>query len=127
MKAMAQRHGKAAIVNEVAGPQQAYSYVMPILAEEKVGWCFWELMIGRTQFTQGVTPYQGVVYPNGTCLDATEVMHIVHPGQTGLDPKRVAADVGLPPRPVPGASSGRGRGTKPAPGSSASTTIPATW
>ena len=74
---------------------------MPILAEEKVGWCFWELMIGRTQFTQGVTPYQGVVYPNGTCLDATEVMHIVHPGQTGLDPKRVAADVGLPQRPGP--------------------------
>lgn len=100
VKALGRKHGKPVIINEVAGrPQQPYSYVMPILAEEKVGWCFWELMIGRTQFTQGATPYQGVIYPDGTCFDAAEVMHIVHPGQTGLDPKQVAADVGLPQRP----------------------------
>ncbi len=102
VKELARKHGKPAIINEVAGrPQQPYGYVMPILAEEKVGWCFWELMIGRTQFTQGATPYQGVIYPDGTCFDAAEVMHIVHPGQAGLDPRQVAIDVGLPQRPRP--------------------------
>ena len=102
VKALGRKHGKPVIINEVAGrPQQPYSYVMPILAEEKVGWCFWELMIGRTQFTQGATPYQGVIYPDGTCFDAAEVMHIVYPGRTGLEPKQVAAEVGLPQRPGP--------------------------
>jgi len=97
VKALAQPHGKAVIINEVAGrPKQPYSYVMPILAEEKVGWCFWELMIGRTQFSQGTAPYQGVIYPDGTCYDAAEVMHIVYPGQAGLEPRKVAAELGLP-------------------------------
>ena len=62
-------------------------HVMPILAEEKVGWCFWELMIGRTQFSQGPTPYQGVIYPDGTCFDATEVMLIASRGQQALPPR----------------------------------------
>ena len=30
-------------------------------------------MIGRTQFAEGAFPYQGLVYPDGTCLDADEV------------------------------------------------------
>lgn len=99
VKELARQHGKPAIINEVAGrPRQPFSFVMPILAEEKVGWCFWELMIGRTQFSQGPTPYQGVLYPDGTCFDAAEVMHIAFPGQTGLEPRQVAREVGLPPR-----------------------------
>jgi len=99
VKALAQKHGKPVIINEVAGrPQQPYSYVMPIVAEEQVGWCFWELMIGRTQFSQGPTPYQGVIYPDGTCFDAAEVMHIAYPGRQDLDPRQVARELGLPPR-----------------------------
>lgn len=99
VKELGRQHGKPVIINEVAGrPQQPYSYVMPIVAEEKVGWCFWELMIGRTQFSQGPTPYQGVIYPDGTCFDAAEVMHIAFPGQQGLDPRQVARDLGVPPR-----------------------------
>ena len=91
-----------------------------------VPWCFWELMIGRTQFTQGTTPYQGVIYPDGACFDAAEVMHIVYPGQTGLEPKQVAADVGLPQRPGPWSIDRAWAWYKATPGSSASTTIPAT-
>lgn len=46
---------------------------MPILREEKIGWCFWELMLGKTQFSRMVFPYQGLIYPDGTCFDASEV------------------------------------------------------
>ena len=72
--------------------------VMPILAEEKVGWCFWELMIGRTQFSQGPTPYQGVIYPDGTCFDAAEVMLIASHGQQVQQPRQAARELGLPAR-----------------------------
>jgi hypothetical protein len=71
---LGRRHGKPVIVNEVVGrPQQPFSYVMPILREEKVGWCFWELMLGKTQFSRAVYPYQGLIYPDATCFDASEV------------------------------------------------------
>ena len=99
VKELARQHGKPAIINEVAGrPQQPFSYVMPILDEEKVGWCFWELMIGRTQFSQGPTPYQGVIYPDGTCFDAAEVMLIASHGQQVQQPRQAARELGLPAR-----------------------------
>ena len=69
---------------------------MPILAEEKVGWCFWELMIGRTQFSKGPTPYQGVIYPDGTCFDAAEEMLIASHGQQVQQPRQAARELGLP-------------------------------
>ena len=57
VQALGRQHGKPAIINEVAGrPQQPFSYVMPILREEKIGWCFWELMLGKTQFSRAVFP-----------------------------------------------------------------------
>ena len=52
---------------------QPYQYAMPILRDEEIGWVFWELMLGRTQFTRGPSPVQGLVYPDGTCRDAQEV------------------------------------------------------
>lgn len=108
VKRLGRQQGKPVIINEMAGrPRQPYSYVMPIVAEEKIGWCFWELMIGRSQFTRGATPYQGVIYPDGTCFDAAEVTEIVYPGQTGLEAKRVAAEIGLPQRPGTPAIPGR--------------------
>ncbi len=74
VQALARQHGKPAIINEVAGrPQQPFSYVMPILREERIGWCFWELMLGKTQFSRAAFPYQGLIYPDGTCFDAREV------------------------------------------------------
>ena len=71
--------GKPVIVNEAAGrPGQPFDYVMPVLREEKSGWCFWELMLGKTQFHQGAVPYQGVIYPDGTCFDAGEIASIMN-------------------------------------------------
>ncbi len=70
-------YGKPVIINEFIGrPQQPFERSMPIVADLKIGWCFWELMIGRTQFSQGDYPYQGLIYPDGTCLDAREVASV---------------------------------------------------
>ncbi|MEI7900372.1 MAG: cellulase family glycosylhydrolase [bacterium] len=76
---------KPAIINEWVGrPQQRIEEAMPVVAKEKIGWVFWELMLGKTQFTQGRRPYQGHIYPDGTCYSAKEVAAILSPeGYTG--------------------------------------------
>ena len=41
-------------------------------------------MLGKTEFTQGKLPYQGHIYPDGTCYSAKEVAAILFPdGCTG--------------------------------------------
>ncbi len=78
-QAGARQLGKPVIINEVVGrPRQPFSYVMPILREEKIGWCFWELMLGKTQFARGIPPYQGLIYPDGTSYDAEEVAQVMN-------------------------------------------------
>jgi hypothetical protein len=78
VKDLAARHGKAAIINEVVmRPGQTFAFAMPILEEERIGWCFWELVLGKTQFSRGADPIQGVVYPDGTYRDPAEVACIV--------------------------------------------------
>jgi hypothetical protein len=73
VQTLGRQHGKPVIINEVAGrPQQPFSYIMPILRDEKIGWCFWELMLGKTQFSRTAFPYQGLIYPDGTCFDVRE-------------------------------------------------------
>lgn len=70
-------YGKPVILNEFVGrPRQPFEPAMSIVNERKIGWCFWELMIARTQFAEDVYPYQGLVYPDGTCLDAAEVASV---------------------------------------------------
>jgi xylan 1,4-beta-xylosidase len=51
---------------------------MPILREEGIGWVFWELMLGKTEFSRGANPIQGLVYPDGTCRDAREVAAVMN-------------------------------------------------
>lgn len=70
----AQKLGKPVILNEVVGrPRQPFADVMQIVREQQIGWCFWELMLGKTQFSREDPPYQGLIYPDGTCYDAQEV------------------------------------------------------
>ena len=78
-------YGKPVIMNEFVGrPQQPIELALPIAAERKIGWVFWELMLGRTQFTEGKRPYQGHIYPDGSCYSAKEVAAILEPnGYTG--------------------------------------------
>ncbi len=89
-------HGKPVIMNEFVGrPQQPIEQAIPIAAERKIGWVFWELMLGKTQFTQGRRPYQGHIYPDGTCYSAKEVAAILSPsGYTG-SAEEVAAKAGF--------------------------------
>jgi hypothetical protein len=71
---------------------------MPTLREERIGWCFWELMLGKSQFSRDNPPYQGLVYPDGQCYDAQEVaqvMDIPRASAEGLFPQRPRT-VGLP-------------------------------
>lgn len=86
VKALGARSGKPVVINEIARrPHQTYRMIMPILEEERIGWYVWELMLGRTQFSRGEHPIQGVVYPDGTCRD----------------PREIACIVGIPPREGP--------------------------
>lgn len=72
-------YGKPVIMNEFIGrPVQSFEQALPIVRQCNLGWVFWELMIGRTQFTEGAYPYQGLVYPDGTCLDAGEVASVAN-------------------------------------------------
>jgi hypothetical protein len=69
---------------------------MPVVAERRIGWVFWELMIGRTQFSQGAAPYQGLLYPDGTCLNVAEVAAVAGVGEDAarrLFPERPPAEV----------------------------------
>lgn len=73
--------GKPVILNEfVMRPQQPFDFAMPIVRAEKIGWVFWELMFGKTQFTRDANSIQGLIYPDGTCRDAREVAAVMNLG-----------------------------------------------
>jgi hypothetical protein len=71
---------------------------MPILAEERIGWYVWELMLGNSQFARGEDPIQGFIHPDGTCRDAADVAWILQPSGTKGDPRHVAERAGFPQR-----------------------------
>lgn len=87
---------KPVILNEFVGrPQQPIEDAIPVVAKENIGWCFWELMIGSTQFSQGKRPYQGHIYPDGTCYSVNEVAAILHPGGHAGNATNTAAAAGF--------------------------------
>jgi hypothetical protein len=92
-------HEKPVILNEFVGqPHQPIEHALEIVTERKIGWVFWELMLGKTQFTQGSAPYQGHIYPDGTCRSVREVAAILHPEGYESDPHAIAAQAGFRPR-----------------------------
>ena len=95
------KQDKPLVINEIArrNTGQDFWKFMPVLANEHVGWCFWELLLGKTQFSRGAHPSQGVVYPDGTCRDAREIAAILHPSGNARDPQQIAAEAGLLERP----------------------------
>jgi hypothetical protein len=96
IKELGRAMNKPVIINEFAGrPRQPIEAALPIIAREKIGWCFWELMIGKTTWSQGKLPYQGHLYPDGTCFSAKEVAAILNPeGFTG-DATEIARKAGF--------------------------------
>ncbi len=92
-------HGKQVILNEFVGqPFQPLERALAVVAERRIGWVFWELMIGKTQFSQGSAPYQGHIYPDGTCRSVREAAAILHPEGYAGDPREIAAKAGFRPR-----------------------------
>jgi hypothetical protein len=92
-------YAKPVVMSEFAGrPIQPIEKALPIVTERRLGWYFWELMIGRTQFAETGAPYQGHIYPDGTCRSAREVAAILHPGGYSGDPRAIAAQAGFRPR-----------------------------
>lgn len=60
------------------GTTSPFDFAMPILRAEKVGWVFWELLFGKTQFSRDNNSIQGLVCPGGTCRDAREVAAVMN-------------------------------------------------
>lgn len=86
VKSLGVKHGKPVIISEIARrPHQNFWMFMPILKEEQIGWYFWELMLGSTQFSRGENPIQGVTYPDGTYRDPREIACIVGIYPRGID------------------------------------------
>jgi len=78
VQALGRQLGKPVVINEVVmRPQQPFDFALPILREEKIGWVFWELMLGKTQFTRDANSIQGLIYPDGTCRDARHVAAVM--------------------------------------------------
>ncbi len=95
-RAMADRVGKPVVINEVVHrPEQPFELAMQILTEERIGWVFWELMLGKTQFSRGDHPIQGLLYPDGTCRDAGEITAVL-----GIDIDQAVRLFPERPRPV---------------------------
>lgn len=79
VKQLGAKHSKPVHINEIArrNTGQHFWKFMPVLRKEKIGWYFWELMLGSTQFSRGTEPIQGVIYPDGTCRDGREIAFIM--------------------------------------------------
>lgn len=76
----AKKQDKSAVITEMGRrPTDPFEVIMPIVEEEQIGWYFWELMIGTTQFHYEVEGqiYQGVVYPDGSVYQASEIPYIL--------------------------------------------------
>lgn len=92
---LGRQYGKPVMINEVAGrPHQPFEMVMDVVRREKIGWMFWELMQAKTQFARGTPPYQGLIDPDGTCYDPSEVAAV-------MDVPVAEAVKVFPPRPMP--------------------------
>ena len=52
-------------------------------------------MIGKTQFSQGRIPYQGHIYPDGTCFSTTEVAAILNPESIKGNAEEIAKNAGF--------------------------------
>ena len=79
VKGLGQKYGKPVLISEIAKRDtgQHFSKFMPVLREEKIGWYFWELMLGNTQFSRGSNPIQGVITTEGKSFNPVEISIIL--------------------------------------------------
>jgi hypothetical protein len=76
--------GKPVVVTECGNPGagQKYEMVFDVLAKEKLGFYFWELMIGKIQFNA----MAGLIYPDGTTREPSAVEALGSPGWQKKEP-----------------------------------------
>jgi hypothetical protein len=80
VKELGLKHEKPVHMSEIARRNhgQDFSKFLPVLREEKVGWYFWELMLGKTVFSRGENPIQGVVTTDGKSYAPDEIAAIMN-------------------------------------------------
>ncbi len=98
VKQLGAKHSKPIHISEIArrNSNQHFSRFLPVLREEKIGWYFWELMLGKTQFSRGRDPIQGVITTDGRSYHPDEIAAIlsVNPEEAArLFPKRELPDI----------------------------------
>jgi len=73
------RYSKPIHTNETVGYYAGgFQQVIPVLNSQKVGWFFWELMFGSTQFTRGPKPMQGLINRDGSCRNIKDVAAVMN-------------------------------------------------
>lgn len=94
---LARRYGKSSgkpvVVTECGNPGagQKYEMVFDVLGKEKLGFYFWELMIGKIQFRS----MAGLIYPDGTTREPSAVAALT--GQRGWEKKEQGIPLVTPP------------------------------
>ena len=94
---LARHHGKSSgkpvVVTECGNPGagQKYEMVFDVLAKEKLGFYFWELMIGKIQFKS----MAGLIYPDGTTREPSALAALT--GTTGWEKKEPGIALVTPP------------------------------
>jgi hypothetical protein len=84
--------GKPVVVTECGNPGagQKYEMVFDVLGKERLGFYFWELMIGKIQFQN----MAGLIYPDGSTRDPSAVAAL---GSTGFPKKENGVRLAAPP------------------------------
>lgn len=79
VKRLGGKHSKPVHINEISrwSTGQHFRKFLPVLREEKIGWYFWELMLGNTQFSRGPNPIQGLVTTDGKSYHPDEIAAIL--------------------------------------------------
>ena len=82
--------GKPLVVTECGNPGagQTYEMVLDVLQKERIGFYFWELMIGKIMFRE----MAGLVYPDGTVRDLSAAAMLV-----GFERKKEGVPLKTPP------------------------------
>ena len=82
---MASKAAKPFVISECCAPawECHYEMAMPLLREQKVGYYFWELMIGKTVFRS----VAGLFYPDGTVRRISELEAVMDRPAIGFEEK----------------------------------------
>ena len=87
--------GKPVVVTECGNPGagQKYEMVFEVLGKEKLGFYFWELMIGKIQFRN----MAGLIYPDGTTREPSALAALTSVPEAGFPKNENGVPLTTPP------------------------------